>query len=93
MKTFVLTPARVEAPIAAASITTTIVPLPVIAEILAPVAADLVIMNGNLMNIVGNRHPMLHAAAQQIFNAGGKKLRPALVFLVSRATADHMAMA
>lgn len=28
------------------------------------------------------------AAAEQIFSAGGKRLRPAMVFLVSKATAQ-----
>lgn len=28
------------------------------------------------------------SAAEQIFSAGGKRMRPALVFLVSRATAQ-----
>jgi all-trans-nonaprenyl-diphosphate synthase len=53
----------------------------------APVAADMKKMNENLLNVVGDRHPMLMAAAQQIFGAGGKKLRPMLVFLVAHATA------
>lgn len=57
-------------------------------EILMPVAADMQQMNENLRNVVGNRHPMLMAAADQIFGAGGKKLRPMLVFLVARATAQ-----
>ncbi|MEW5317843.1 MAG: hypothetical protein WDW38_009107 [Sanguina aurantia] len=97
VRTHVLTPARVESsPIVPASqpatTTTTIVALPAIGDILTPVAADLVVMNANLKSVVGNRHPMLMAAAEVIFNAGGKKLRPALVFLVSRATADHMAL-
>jgi len=47
-------------------------------------------MNTNLKNVVGNRHPMLMAAAEQIFGAGGKKLRPVIVFLVARATANLM---
>jgi all-trans-nonaprenyl-diphosphate synthase len=47
-------------------------------------------MNHNLRHIVGDRSPMLMAAADQIFGAGGKKLRPMIVFLVARATA-HMA--
>ena len=35
---------------------------------------------------MGADNPMLMAAAKQIFGAGGKRMRPALVFLVSRAT-------
>ena len=55
-------------------------------EILGPVREDMTQMAENLRNIVGNRHPLLMAAADQIFGAGGKKLRPAIVFLVARAT-------
>jgi hypothetical protein len=60
--------------------------------IVAPVAQDMVVMNGNLLSIVGERHPMLKAAASQIFSAGGKKLRPVLCFLVARATAQAMGL-
>jgi len=56
--------------------------------ITAPVREDMTVMNANLMSIVGERHPMLKAAAKQIFGAGGKKLRPVLCFLVARATAQ-----
>lgn len=57
-------------------------------EILDPVAADMDTMNKNLRSIVGDRHPMLLAAADQIFGAGGKKLRPVIVLLMARATAE-----
>ena len=53
-------------------------------QILGPVREDMEQMTENLKNIVGNRHPLLLAAAEQIFGAGGKKLRPAIVFLVAR---------
>lgn len=59
-----------------------------IEDIMAPVEHDMTEMNKNLLNVVGERHPMLKAAAQQIFGAGGKKLRPMLIFLVSHATAQ-----
>lgn len=52
------------------------------------VADDLLILNKNLQNIVGAENPVLMSAAEQIFGAGGKRVRPALVFLVSRATAE-----
>lgn len=65
-------------------------PADLISEISAPVVDDMVQMNSNLRHIVGDRSPMLMAAADQIFGAGGKKLRPMIVFLVARATA-HMA--
>lgn len=37
--------------------------------------------------MVGKENPALVSAAKRIFGAGGKRMRPALVFLVSRATA------
>ncbi|CAI0440837.1 unnamed protein product [Linum tenue] len=52
------------------------------------VADDLLILNQNLKSIVGAENPVLMSAAEQIFGAGGKRMRPALVFLVSRATAQ-----
>lgn len=54
----------------------------------APVAEDLRMLNENLKTVVGARHPILMSAAEQIFGAGGKRMRPALVFLVSYATAQ-----
>jgi all-trans-nonaprenyl-diphosphate synthase len=44
------------------------------------------ILADNLKQLVGNRHPILYAAAEHLFGAGGKHLRPAIVLLVSRAT-------
>lgn len=52
------------------------------------VADDLLTLNKNLQSIVGAENPLLMSAAEQIFGAGGKRMRPALVFLVSRATAE-----
>ncbi|KAF2287644.1 hypothetical protein GH714_002082 [Hevea brasiliensis] len=52
------------------------------------VADDLQTLNQNLRSIVGAENPVLMSAADQIFGAGGKRMRPALVFLVSRATAE-----
>jgi len=49
-------------------------------------------MEEALRRCVGDRHPMLHAAADQIFGAGGKKIRPTLCFLVARATANLMGL-
>lgn len=57
-----------------------------VAEIMRPVAADMEQMTVNLRNVVGERHPMLMAAADQIFGAGGKRLRPMVCFLIARAT-------
>jgi hypothetical protein len=63
-------------------------PSQLLEEIVDPVVADMEAMNQNLRHIVGDRHPMLLAAADQIFGAGGKKLRPMIVLLMARATAE-----
>lgn len=63
-------------------------PSQLLEEIVEPVVADMETMNTNLRHIVGDRHPMLMAAADQIFGAGGKKLRPMIVLLMARATAE-----
>lgn len=55
-------------------------------SLLAPVENDLGIMTDNLKQLIGARHPILGAAAEHLFDAGGKRIRPAIVLLVSRAT-------
>lgn len=59
-----------------------------LANLFEVVADDLRTLNQNLQSIVGAENPVLMSAAEQIFGAGGKRMRPALVFLVSRATAE-----
>ncbi|XP_014501923.1 probable solanesyl-diphosphate synthase 3, chloroplastic [Vigna radiata var. radiata] len=56
------------------------------------VADDLLTLNKNLQSIVGAENPVLMSAAEQIFSAGGKRMRPALVFLVARATAELLGL-
>ena len=58
-------------------------------EIVTPVENDLQILDANLKKSIGERHPLLLAAAEQIFGAGGKRLRPLLVLLIARATAEN----
>jgi len=60
-----------------------------VASLFAPVDADLCQMTENLKRLVGARHPILYAAAEHLFGAGGKRLRPAIVLLVSKATAPN----
>jgi all-trans-nonaprenyl-diphosphate synthase len=55
-------------------------------SLFSPVEADLQILADNLKQLVGNRHPILYAAAEHLFGAGGKRIRPAIVLLISRAT-------
>ena len=55
-------------------------------SLFAPVDQDLRLLTDNLKRLVGARHPILGAAAEHLFEAGGKRVRPAIVLLVSRAT-------
>lgn len=55
-------------------------------SLLFPVEHDLKILTDNLKQLIGARHPILGAAAEHLFDAGGKRIRPAIVLLVSRAT-------
>ncbi|MGB7442905.1 MAG: solanesyl diphosphate synthase [Coleofasciculaceae cyanobacterium] len=57
-----------------------------VTSLFSPVEADLSLLTENLKNLVGVRHPILYAAAEHLFGAGGKRVRPAIVFLISRAT-------
>ena len=47
---------------------------------------DIELLNVNLKNLAGPRHPILYAAAEHLFNAGGKRLRPSIILLVAKAT-------
>ncbi len=55
-------------------------------SLFTPVDNDLRILTENLKQLIGARHPILGAAAEHLFGAGGKRIRPAIVLLVSRAT-------
>lgn len=55
-------------------------------SLFAPVDNDLLLLTDNLKRLIGARHPILSAAAEHLFEAGGKRVRPAIVLLVSRAT-------
>lgn len=50
---------------------------------------DLDILNRNLKNMVGAKHPILYAAAEHLFKAGGKRLRPIIVLLAAKATVNN----
>ena len=58
-------------------------------SLLAPVENDLQTLTDNLKQLIGARHPILGAAAEHLFEAGGKRIRPAIVLLVSRATMSN----
>ncbi|WP_121969782.1 solanesyl diphosphate synthase [Leptolyngbya sp. BC1307] len=55
-------------------------------SLFSPVEADLALLTDNLKKLVGARHKILYAAAEHLFGAGGKRIRPAIVLLLARAT-------
>lgn len=58
-----------------------------VAELLQPVEADLDALLADLRALIGAGHPILQAAAEHLFAAGGKRIRPGIVLLISRAIA------
>lgn len=56
-----------------------------VTSLLAPVETDLSLLFKNLRQLVGAKHPILYAAAEHLFGAGGKRIRPAIVLLLARA--------
>ena len=58
-------------------------------SLFSPVDTDLSVMTENLKQLIGAQHPILYAAAERLFGAGGKRVRPAIVLLVARATMPH----
>nr|YP_009504542.1 prenyl transferase [Cyanophora sudae]AWW13625.1 prenyl transferase [Cyanophora sudae] len=60
-----------------------------IVKILSPVENELNILTQNLKKLVGSGHPILSAAAEHLFSASGKRLRPAIVLLISKATIEN----
>jgi all-trans-nonaprenyl-diphosphate synthase len=61
-------------------------------SLFSPVEQDLIMLTENLKQLIGAQHPILYAAAERLFGAGGKRLRPAIVFLVGRATMGHQGL-
>nr|YP_009739122.1 Prenyl transferase [Palmaria decipiens]QIC19561.1 Prenyl transferase [Palmaria decipiens] len=54
-------------------------------NIFSTIDKDLLTLNHNLESMVGARHPVLHAASEHLFTAGGKRIRPAIVILIAKA--------
>nr|YP_009296896.1 prenyl transferase [Bangiopsis subsimplex]AOM66239.1 prenyl transferase [Bangiopsis subsimplex]ARO90399.1 prenyl transferase [Bangiopsis subsimplex] len=61
----------------------------VVDSVFAPIENDLLALNRNLKNMIGARHPVLYAAAEHLFTAGGKRLRPAIVLLCAKASSEN----
>ena len=56
-----------------------------VTELLQPIEIDLEHLLKDLRDLIGAGHPILQAAAEHLFSAGGKRIRPGIVLLISRA--------
>ena len=63
-----------------------------VTELLQPVENDLDDLILELKNLIGAGHPILQAAAEHLFSAGGKRLRPGIVLLISRAISPEFSL-
>ena len=63
-----------------------------VTELLQPVENDLDDLILELKNLIGAGHPILQAAAEHLFSAGGKRIRPGIVLLISRAISQEFTL-
>ena len=63
-----------------------------VTELLQPVEKDLEDLILELKNLIGAGHPILQAAAEHLFSAGGKRIRPGIVLLISKAISHESAL-
>lgn len=59
-------------------------------DISIPIKNELVILDTNLKKMIGAKNPILYAAAKHLFYAGGKRIRPAIVLLIAKATTANI---
>nr|YP_010199004.1 prenyl transferase [Hydropuntia urvillei]UAD88453.1 prenyl transferase [Hydropuntia urvillei] len=61
-------------------------------NILPDIQKDLSILETNLKQMVSAKNPILYAAAEHLFHAGGKRIRPIIILLVALSTkkTDHI---
>uniref|UniRef100_A0A7S0YGP5 Solanesyl diphosphate synthase n=1 Tax=Polytomella parva TaxID=51329 RepID=A0A7S0YGP5_9CHLO len=60
----------------------------ILLKISAPVQTSLERLTKNLTEAIGKGHPLLMAAAKQIFGGKGKRIRPTIILLIGQATAE-----
>ena len=63
-----------------------------VTELLQPVENDLDDLILELKNLIGAGHPNLQAAAEHLFSAGGKRLRPGIFLLISKAISQDFTL-
>lgn len=51
----------------------------------SPIEQDLSKLNMNLQTMIGAKNPVLYAAAEHLFHAKGKRIRPSLILIIAKA--------
>nr|YP_009509295.1 prenyl transferase [Gracilaria vermiculophylla]AXI96945.1 prenyl transferase [Gracilaria vermiculophylla]QXU75150.1 prenyl transferase [Gracilaria vermiculophylla] len=62
----------------------------IIPKAIPNIQKDLVILEKNLKRMVSAKHPILYAAAEHLFSAGGKRIRPTIILLVALSTTETL---
>nr|YP_009732376.1 prenyl transferase [Gracilaria textorii]QHS70886.1 prenyl transferase [Gracilaria textorii] len=62
----------------------------IVPKILPNIHKDLLILETNLKKMVSAKHPILYAAAEHLFNAGGKRIRPTIILLIALSTTKRL---
>nr|YP_010196583.1 prenyl transferase [Gracilaria cervicornis]UAD83980.1 prenyl transferase [Gracilaria cervicornis] len=62
----------------------------IVPKILPNIHTDLLILETNLKKMVTAKHPILYAAAEHLFSAGGKRIRPTIILLIALATTKKL---
>lgn len=50
---------------------------------------DLNQLNNNLYKMIGSENPILYSAAEQLFSAGGKRIRPIIILNIAKFTSEN----
>nr|YP_010198421.1 prenyl transferase [Gracilaria pachydermatica]UAD86837.1 prenyl transferase [Gracilaria pachydermatica] len=62
----------------------------IVPKILPNIYKDLLILETNLKKMVSAKHPILYAAAEHLFSAGGKRIRPTIILLIALSTTKKL---
>nr|YP_010198627.1 prenyl transferase [Gracilaria pacifica]UAD87043.1 prenyl transferase [Gracilaria pacifica] len=62
----------------------------IVPRILPNIHKDLLILETNLKKMVSAKHPILYAAAEHLFSAGGKRIRPTIILLIALSTTKEL---
>nr|YP_009511066.1 prenyl transferase [Hydropuntia rangiferina]AXI96739.1 prenyl transferase [Hydropuntia rangiferina]UAD87422.1 prenyl transferase [Hydropuntia rangiferina] len=62
----------------------------IVPKILPNIQQDLLILETNLKQMINPKNPILYAAAEHLFHAGGKRIRPTIILLIALSTSKEI---